>query len=141
MVHVLVSALQGTPENIQAAAALMERDLGAAGIDLLYDLTVKQTQAHWKPRLNQALARPEVRARASAPTLVALDLRAARTCEAKKALLPRVLRDGDHRALGQLKALQQTQGCGFLSLQDCWSCLRGTTQLQDTINALSARGH
>ncbi|MFO0573888.1 MAG: serine/threonine-protein kinase [Polyangia bacterium] len=139
MVKILVAAIQGPPEALQAAAVLLEEDLGEAGVDLLYDLTVKQTQAKWKPRINQSLTRPEVVARASAATRVALELRAARTCEAKRELLGRAQREGDHRALALLRPLQWTRGCGFFSLQDCWPCMRRDGALQQTISAIEAR--
>jgi len=135
----IVSALQSDGEAAQAAVVLLERDLGALGVDLLYDLTVKQTGARWKPRLQQSLTKPDVLAKASTVTRLAIDLRAAKQCEAKRDLLPRVQTEGDRRALVQLRGLLQTRGCGFLGVQDCWSCLRKSSVLQDTITAMELR--
>ena len=135
----LVSALQGDEESMQAATALMEQDLGEAGVELLYDLTVKQTGARWKTRLNQSLTRPAILSRATAPLRAAIDLRAAKRCEAKRDLLPRVKKVGDRRSLVQLQNLTATKGCGFLGLQDCWSCLRRSSALADAIATLEAR--
>lgn len=135
----LVSALQGDEESMQAATALMEQDLGEAGVELLYDLTVKQTGARWKTRLNQSLTRPAILARATPPLRAAIDLRAAKRCEAKRELLPRVKKIGDRRSLVQLQSLTATKGCGFLGLQDCWSCLRRSSALADAIATLEAR--
>lgn len=135
----IVSALQSDGEAAQAAVVLLERDLGALGVDLLYDLTVKQTGARWKPRLQQSLTKPEVVAKASTATRLAIDLRAAKQCEAKRDLLPRVQTEGDRRALVQLRGLLQTQGCGFLGVQDCWPCLRKSSALQDTITTMERR--
>jgi len=137
--RLIVAALGAAPEASEAAATLMEQDLGSAGVDLLYDLTTRQTQARWKGRLHQALAKPEVLAKASPGTRAALDLRTAKSCDAKRALLPRVARDGDQRALTQLRGLVGQQGCGFFNLGDCWPCLRRDRVLQETISAVEAR--
>lgn len=137
--RLIVAALGASPEASEAAAVLMEQELGSAGVDLLYDLTTRQTQARWKARLHQSLAKPEVLAKASPSLRVALELRAARTCEAKRALLPRASREGDGRALTQLRSLVGQQGCGLFSLGDCWPCLRKDRVLQETISALEAR--
>ncbi|MFO0575415.1 MAG: serine/threonine-protein kinase [Polyangia bacterium] len=139
VMKVLTAAIQGPAEAAQAAATLLESGLGEAGIDLLFDFTSKQSKIRGKSRLQQSLGKPEVLARASVPTRVALELRAAKSCEAKRALLPRVQQEGDQRALGLLKALAQTQGCGFMGDEDCWGCLRKTTELQDAVAALEAR--
>jgi serine/threonine-protein kinase len=139
LARILVLALGADAEASQAATTVMEADMGEAGVDLLYDLTIKQTQARWKARLNQSLAKPEVLSRASPATRVALELRSAKTCEAKRALLPEVEREGGSRALAQLKSLNQTQGCGFLELGDCWPCLRKDNTLRDTITAVEGR--
>lgn len=138
VVQSIVAAVQSGAEAVEAVAALLEQDLGEDGVDLLYDLTVKQTGARWKTRLNQSLTKPEVLARASPAARIALDLRNAKRCEAKRDLLPRAVQEGDRRALVQLTPLVQTQGCGFLGLQDCWSCLRKTPALQDAIRALES---
>ena len=139
VVRSIVAAVQGDAEAVEAVATLLEQDLGEAGVDLLYDLTAKQTGASWKPRLNQSLTKPEVLAKASPAARLAIELRGAKRCETKRDLLPRIQKEGDRRALALLKSLTQTQGCGFLSLQDCWPCLRKTRALQDAITALEAR--
>ena len=135
----LVTALQGDNESAKAATQLLERDLGAAGVELLYDLTLKQTGASWKPRLNQSLTKPQVLAKATPELRVALELRTAKRCEAKRQLLPRAQSQGDGRALSQLRSLTQTRGCGFLGLKDCWACLRKGPALAQAIASLEAR--
>lgn len=135
----LVAALQSDEASAQAATALLEQDFGEAGVELLYDLTVKQTGAHWKPRLNQSLTKPAVLAKATPALRVAIELRTAKRCEVKRDLLPRVQSEGDRRALLQLRSLTQTQGCGFLGLQDCWLCLRKSLALQEAIAILEVR--
>lgn len=138
IIQAIVAALND-PATSNRATELLERDLGEAGVELLYDLTTRQTGARWKSRLMQSLAKPEVLANASPALRVAIDLRAAKRCEAKRDLLPRVQSEGDARALTQLRALAQTQGCGFLGLGDCFPCLRKGTALRDAITALEAR--
>lgn len=134
----LMAALQGPPDAAQAGVSLLEQ-LGEGGVDLLYDLSAKGGRARWKTRLQQSLGKPEVIARASVATRYALELRAAKSCEAKRTLLPRAAQEGDQRALSQLKALLQQSGCGFMGDEDCWPCLRKSSALQDAIAALEAR--
>ena len=139
LAQALVAALGSDEESAQAATRLLEQELGEAGVELLYDLTVKQTGARWKPRLNQSLTKADVLAKASPALRVALDLRAARRCESKRELLSRAKSDGDRRSLVQLRSLTERRGCGFLNLQDCWPCLRKSSALSDTIAALETR--
>ena len=135
----IVAALQSNEEAAQAATRLLEKELGEAGVELLYDLTLKQTGARWKLGLNQSLAKPEVLARATPALRVALELRAAKRCEAKRDLLPRAQSEGDGRALSQLKSLVPAKGCGILGSKDCWPCLRKSPALAEAIAALEAR--
>ena len=117
------------------AFALMEGPLGARGTELLYDLATSQKAGS---RAAKSLARPEIRDRSRA-VAVALDLRAASSCDAKKALLPKAREAGDRRVLGALKSLRATTGCGFLRRNDCWSCLRQGTDLADAIKEIESR--
>jgi len=139
LAQALVAALGSDEESAQAATRLLEQDLGEAGVELLYDLTVKQTGARWKPRLNQSLTKADVLAKATPALRVALDLRAARRCETKRELLTRAQSEGDRRSLVQLRSLTERRGCGFLGLQDCWPCLRKSSALTEAIAALETR--
>jgi len=108
-----------------AAFALLEAKLGSVGPDLLFELaTSRGVPAKTASRATAALKRDEVRALASPALLVALDLRAASSCQAKKAVLPRVEEHGDARSLALLRPLTATTGCGFVKKGDCWPCLR-----------------
>jgi hypothetical protein len=69
----------------------------------------------------------------------AIELRGAKTCEAKRDLLPRAPTEGDRRTLVLLRSLLQTQGCGLLGLQDCWPCLRKSSALTDAITAMESK--
>lgn len=139
LAQALVAALNSDEESAQAATRLLEQDLGEAGVELLYDLTVKQTGARWKPRLNQSLTKADVLAKATPALRVAIDLRAARRCETKRELLGRAQKEGDRRSLVQLRSLTERRGCGFLNLQDCWPCLRKSAALSEAITTLESR--
>jgi hypothetical protein len=127
--------------SAEEAITLVENKLGARGVDALYALAMRPSQARSKTRLNQSLAKAEVRAHASPAALVALSLQAADSCEAKQALLPQAARDGDRRALEQLKELTQTRNCGPMGLVDCWPCLRQGNALEQAIKSIFARLH
>jgi serine/threonine protein kinase len=123
----------------QAIAVLASR-LGAPGVDILYDLAYAPHQPPWlSHKAKAALARPELRAHAGPSAGILLDLRAATTCEAKYALLPRAKADGDHRALLILQPLAGVGGCGFLGRHDCYPCLHKDTDLTDAIAAVRGR--
>jgi hypothetical protein len=120
------------------ALARLKSPLGA---DLLYEVwtgTAVHTDA---TELARALVySSDVREHASAALAVALDLRVAEGCEAFKTVLPRALKDGDRRALGQLTKLVAKRGCGPKKNEDCYACLRGEPdELSATINAAKSR--
>ena len=72
--------------------------------------------------------------------MVVLDFRAAKTCDAKRALLDRARLNGDARMLSTLQPYTGTKGCGFFGISDCYPCLHKDGVLKDTINALSEHG-
>jgi serine/threonine-protein kinase len=133
----LLKAVRACAEDEGAddlAFELMEGPLGARGTELLYDLGSSKVSA----RAAKSLAKPEIRERSRA-VAVALDLKAASSCDAKKALLPRLRDDGDKRSLPGLKALKSTSGCGFLRRGDCWPCMRQGSDLATAIREIEAR--
>ncbi len=118
----------------------MESGLGSKGPDVLYDLsTTKGLTPKTLTRVKQTLAKAEVKSRMSPALAVALDLRNATGCEAKRALLPRAKDQGDARVLGTLRTYLAPRGCGFLSLADCWPCMRRDNALGATIAAIEER--
>jgi hypothetical protein len=122
------------------ALELAAKRLGAGGADLLFDVwfsTVGKTPATRAAK--EWLDSNAVRDQASPALLAALDIREAKTCSALVELLPRVTKDGDERSLSPLKRLQNSSGCGFLNLSDCYPCLRKGTALADAIAAVSTR--
>jgi len=85
------------------------------------------------------LNKSEVIGHASPALSVLLDLRAAKTCDAKRDVLSRVREAGDARVIPTLKTLQRTRGCGFLGTRDCYPCLHRDNELDTTFAAVSAR--
>jgi eukaryotic-like serine/threonine-protein kinase len=134
------AAAQGQPEAQDAAFALMENGLGPKGPDILYELLMsKQTGARTLARVKQSLAKSDVRGRATPALAVAMDLKNAKGCDAKKGLLSRVKDQGDARSLALLRPLAETRGCGFLGLADCWSCMHRDGTLMSTMAALEEK--
>ncbi len=109
--------------------------------DLLYEVwtgTTARTEATELAR--QILYTKDVRAKASPGLAVALDLRAATTCEDTKVVLPRALKDGDRRSLHLLTKLLVKRGCGAKKNEDCFTCLRADADdLTATIKAVKLR--
>jgi serine/threonine-protein kinase len=102
---------------------LLATKLGADGLDVLYDLIVRNAGATdplergglTKPtsaasRARTILAKTDVIARASEPMRIALELRSS-TCQRRKFLFPRAAKEGDDRALSILGSMQ-APACG-----------------------------
>src|SRR6185295_18377484 len=107
----VTAAALGPAESADAAFALMESGLGTKGPDLLYELsTTKGVPARTQTRIKQTLAKADVKARMSPALAVALDMRNATGCEAKRALLSRAKEQGDSRVLGSLRPLAVSRG-------------------------------
>src|SRR5262249_28807071 len=108
------------PDTANEALSAMAALPGPVGPDLLYAVWTGTTGKTDVTELAQALVySKDVRPKASPALSVALDLRAAQTCEQNRDLLPRVLNDGDQRALASLAKLNKKTGCGPTKLQDC----------------------
>jgi serine/threonine-protein kinase len=120
------------PTTSDAAILLLASRLGAPGVDILYDLAFASKQrptvaGHAAAMLEKA----EVRSHAGPAAAVLLDLRAATTCEARRALLPRVKSDGDRRALAILKP--------WTTNRKEAGCMRHDPDLANAIQAVSGR--
>jgi hypothetical protein len=70
---------------------------------------------------------------------IAVALRFATTCPQRYALLPRAQEIGDERALGYLNLYRATTGCGRRQKDDCNSCLRVDSRLNDASEAIKQR--
>jgi eukaryotic-like serine/threonine-protein kinase len=128
------------PATRVRALELAAKRLGARGADLLFDVwfsTPGKTPTTRAAR--EWLDSPEVRANASDALKMALAVRETKTCAGLLELLPKVQQHGDERSAGALRRFSSTSGCGFLDLEDCYSCLRKSTALDDAIAAVSAR--
>jgi serine/threonine-protein kinase len=126
------------------AFALLESKMGARGVDLLYDIAYGPsarlyTQA--AARAKRSLSLDEVRGRATSATSILLDYREAKNCEAKHALLSRVRDEADSRMLPLLQTAQQTRGCGFLGVADCYFCMRKDDLLSDATTSVEERSN
>jgi len=129
-------------EGNDIAFRLLEQHMGPKGIDVLHDFAwgkPSEQNPQLAARARAALGKADVRGRASPALQVALDLRAAGGCDAKKALLGRAREVGDARALGSLRPLRATKGCGFANAKDCWPCLRRDDTLAKTIAVIEER--
>jgi serine/threonine-protein kinase len=105
----------------RAADPIFDRlanELGADGLDILYDLAAREQRAHNPlesnglappasagPRARAILGRPEALARATPAMRVAYELRRA-PCHERALLFPRAAKDGDDRALEILTSMQ-----------------------------------
>jgi serine/threonine-protein kinase len=136
VVDLVVSAATD-PSIASEAFVVLEESLGSQGVDALLELASRPGPA--RSHAQQSLTKQSVRDRASKAALVVLDLRAAMNCDAKRAILPRAEEHGDLRALPLLRPLTATSGCGFLSLRDCYPCLRRDKALYDAISAIESR--
>jgi hypothetical protein len=133
----LVVAAAQKPDTADDAFGVLEGPLGARGVDGLIELSQQKPPA--KQRAQKALAKAEIRGKASPAASIFLDFRAARDCKSKHDLLGRVKDNGDSRLVAVLKPMKKETGCGFLGTKDCWSCMRKDDDLDDAIRAIEGR--
>lgn len=126
--------------SAEAAYEVLETRMGTRGLDLLYWLAFdSKATGKYQLRAAKVLAKKEVRERGSPALRIALELRTAGTCEGKYKLLDRARTEGDRRALVLLQPLFHDRGCGFLSMGDCWKCMRRGPLLATTVKEIEAR--
>jgi serine/threonine-protein kinase len=132
-----------TPATSNDALDLALEHLGATGADLVYDVWSKTRASRDDQEIakqaKQRVDTPAFRGKASPALAIALDLGKGKTCSNFKELLPRVQQSADARSVPKLRSLTVRRGCGFLSLGDCFGCLRTGTQLEDAIKAAESR--
>jgi serine/threonine-protein kinase len=122
------------------ALEIMATKMQSRGPDLLYK--VAQSKPALKSQAEALLSDPTVRARATPALQVALELKDAPTCGAKRALLERAAEHGDARAVDILRPLTQrsSRGCGFLGMSACAAkCKAEAQEMQSTIDRIQAR--
>jgi serine/threonine-protein kinase len=135
-----VRKLADDPVTRDRALELAATKLRDRGVDLLFDVwiaTKEKTAATRSAR--KWLDTDAVRAEGSAAAKLALEIRETKGCAAFKELLPRAKEQADERSLSSLKRLQSKSGCGFLSLEDCYGCLRGDGVLEQAVSAAADR--
>jgi len=128
------------PVTRDRALELAATRLGAAGADVLFDVwssTGAKTPATRAAR--KWLDSDSVRAAASPAALVALEIRDVKGCAAARDILARVSEVGDARSQRALERWERETGCGFLSLDDCYSCLRDDGALERALAKVSER--
>jgi len=135
-----VRKLADDPVTRDRALELAATKLGDRGVDLLFDVWIATKEKTAATRAARKwLDTDSVRAEGSAAAKLALEIRETKGCSAFKELLPRAKAQADDRSLSSLKRLQSKSGCGFLSLEDCYGCLRGDGLLDQTVSAVAER--
>jgi hypothetical protein len=87
---------------------VLSSKLGGVGVDVLYALVTGKGGSKAATRAESLLRQEDVRKRASAGTRIAFDMWAAKSCEAKAALLDRAKDEGDSRTLGWLTVMRRS---------------------------------
>jgi serine/threonine protein kinase len=127
-------------EDADAAFDLLESGkMGPPGADILYDMAYGPgASGAASTRAKRALARVEVQSHAGASLQVTLDLRNAKECGDKKALLEQASKVGDARTLAVLETYKSKGGCGFLGTRDCYACMHKDGSLDQAVDKLRA---
>jgi len=127
-------------ESADATFTLLEGPMGERGADILYDLRhTEQLPRETRERAARYFDEKRYQGHASPALAVLVELGAARTCEERRQLLERVVRDADARVLPLLEALERTAGCGVNGAADCNPCLRADDRLPSVITILKKR--
>ncbi len=113
------------PDTAREVIGLFATLPGPLGPDLLYEFaTDKKTPPELAKLADQLVANKDVRPKASPALALALDLRDATTCEARRPLLEKAVDIGDRRMLALAVTYIKKTGCGANSRLDCNPCLR-----------------
>jgi hypothetical protein len=128
------------PDTARDALSVMAALPAPIAADLIYETWTRTTARNELTELARKLVyTPDVRAKASKALAVALDLRAAETCEQNLDAVSRAANDADRRSLHLLTKLKRKQGCGPAKRQDCYPCLREGDGLDKAITVAKAR--
>jgi len=128
------------PETARDALAAIAAVPSPISADLIYEVWTSTTSRTIATDLARSLINSkDVRAKASKPLAVALDLRDADSCEKNRDLLPRASSDGDRRSFSLLNKLTRKYGCGPAKRQDCYACLRDGKDLDEALKAVKTR--
>ncbi len=128
------------PNTWAEALGVIARTDGTFGPDALYHIWVDTPGRTPATELAQRLVMTKaVQKKASGALSVALKLRSAEDCAARKALLPEAKKVADTRAVRVLAKFQLRAGCGPKKIHDCNPCLRKTLALAEATNAARGR--
>ncbi|HYQ46611.1 MAG TPA: hypothetical protein VER11_31800 [Polyangiaceae bacterium] len=128
------------PETARDALAAIAAVPGPISADLIYEVWTATSSRSIASDLARSLINSkDVRAKASKPLAVALELRDADTCEKNRDLLPRASSDGDRRSFSLLNKLTRKYGCGPNKRQDCYACLRDGKDLDEALKVVKTR--
>jgi DNA-binding NarL/FixJ family response regulator len=129
-----------SPAVAKDALAALASLPSATAADLVYEVwigTEGRTAATQIAR--EMIYAPSFRKWASPSLSIALDLRAAESCDRILALLPRAIEAGDRRSLQVLARLNARRNCGPQKNQDCYPCLHGSALMSSAIRATRER--
>lgn len=133
-------AMARDERSAPAALQLMADLPGAAAADLIYEVWVGTTERTPATQLAEELVYTKpVRDKASPALLVALDLRAAESCEEYPPIIERAVSDGDERSLHLLARLATNTRCRGGRQGECYPCLSGNETLTDALVAVRDR--
>ncbi len=126
----------------QCEAVSRRGGMGAAGLDLLWDLWVALSQDPSKSSMaEQTFKKLVISSRRGTSGLrAAIEVNHATSCKAMATALAYAAKHADSRALDRLQQVEATRtGCGADKSEDCFECVRGGTELQEAITR--ARSH
>jgi serine/threonine-protein kinase len=109
--------------------------LGAAGLDILYDIVSTRGGSNAASRASKILRNKKVLERASPALRIAIELRDAPSCKERLALLDRAKKDGDTRAVAVLD-IWRAQRC-IAGAGEC--CFRTNSAVDDTMKQIWTR--
>lgn len=134
IIEVLMRIMIGDSPHADKLFSIVEGKMGTAGPDLLFELVTTRGGSRAAKRAEEILRDEAVRSRGTPALRVAYDLRMARGCDEKIALLERAGEEGDRRTLGQLQLLNRS--CGR-QRGEC--CLQNDPKLKAALEALKKR--
>lgn len=132
--------LADSEHHAKAVLDFAADELGPMGADMLFDVWAKtslKTQA--TTRAYELLTTSSVEKQYSPALAIAMDLRAAESCQDILKLLARVEKEGDERSMTRLRQMRKTDGCGKSKRDDCYPCLREGTALSTAYQAAAMR--
>jgi hypothetical protein len=115
---------------------LISGHMGTTGADILYELVTTRGGSRAAKLAEEVLKNESVRERGTPALRIAYDLRKAKSCDDKIALLDRATADGDGRTFGQLQLVNRE--CSRRS-SEC--CLRNHPKLKEALEAIRARSN